>query len=204
MTTLDSICEKNSADKCAKWHGYASTYEKYFGHLRDEPIKLLEIGTQFGLGLKSFAEYFHRGEMYGVDISMDFKTDDAHIHLFQGDQSNRHFWAQFIPEVQFEIIIDDAGHHASAQKVCFEAMWPRVKPGFWYAIEDVFTWFDRNWCQDEDGGAWLGKHLIGALNGNGKEYHGKPAGDPMPPITDFERSIEYIHCFRGLVILKKR
>lgn len=202
--TLDAICEKNSADKCAKWHGYAEIYERYFGHLRDEPIRLLEIGVQFGLGLKSLAEYFHQSHCYGVDISMDFKTDNPHIHLFQGDQSNRHFWGQFIPEVLFDIIIDDAGHYAKAQRICFEAMWPRVKPGCWYVIEDVFTWFDRNYGQDEDGGRWLGQYLVGALNGNGKDYHGKPAGEPTKPITDFERSIEYVHCFRGLVIIKKK
>lgn len=205
--TLNQIALRHGADKSSAFHNYCVTYEKYFEPIRDNPIAGLEVGYQFGFGLKTLAEYFHNGDIYGVDIADGFKTDNPHIHLFQGNQSDRGFWSKWMPGLMLDWVIDDASHLASDQRICFDCLWPRMKSSGLYIIEDFFTvfdyWFDSNTGGGLSGERWIGE-LVSALNQGGKEYYGRPSNFPSPTISEFEKSIEFIHCFRGLVIIKKK
>ena len=66
MLTLDSLAEKHGTDKGSvpvsglyPKH-YTRLYERYFAHLRDEEITLLEIGVQAGASLRMWEEILPR------------------------------------------------------------------------------------------------------------------------------------------------
>lgn len=200
--TLDELGLKYSCDKSSGWHSYCQHYQKYLSDLRDQPVTMLEQGVQFGSSMKMWADYFHNGEIYGIDIAQDFQTDNPHIHLFQLDQSDRAAWSHFMPGLTFDFICDDAGHYAKSQSVAFECLWPRLKPHGLYAIEDLWTLPDPLWKQQGPGSSFI-TQLVWWLNKSGKQYHGRPGG-VSEPLNAMESSIDFIHLYPGLVIIKKK
>jgi hypothetical protein len=200
--TLDELAKKHQTDKSSLAHGYCDIYERYFGHLRDAKVNVLEIGTQFNLSIKMWAEYFHQGEIFGVDIVPTLPLDNSHVHLFQGDASHSAFWNGFARGVTFDICIDDASHKEFDQMVAFHSLWPRVKPGGWYCIEDTWTWFD-SFFNVPTVPHWL-IPIISAINRGGKQYHGKPVTLDDPKFDEMEQTVEFAHFFPGLLIIKKR
>lgn len=130
-------------DKSSRLHDYLKIYEREFAQWRDQPMKLLEIGLNRGASIKLWLEYFTLAEIYGVDIN-EFKNEvgipDLSRFVFtQGDQSDPQFWKHFDEENpgQFEVIIDDGCHFSGPIIVSFNSLWPKVKAGGYYVIEDL-------------------------------------------------------------------
>lgn len=206
--TLHDIALKYHADK-AEPHDYCRIYEPLFEPLRDKPMALLEIGIQFGNSANTFLEYFHQGEIYGVDVRQDFKPDNPHFHFFLGDIGDPAFWFAFA-KIEFDIVIDDGPHVFETSDIAFRCLWPWVKSGGCYIIEDVPCWFDDHY-QTLYGGknpergllvaGWLTR-LIGNVNQNGKTYFGKPS--PIQTPVGMETEIAFVHFHRGLIIIGKK
>lgn len=203
MRTLDEIALETKTDKSSGFHKYCPIYESYFSELRDKPIFLVEIGVQFGLSIKMWAEYFQLGEIFGVDIIDNFKSENPRVHLAVGNGADQEFWKTFHPEVMFDIVIDDGSHKGSDQIPAFNALWPRVKPGGYFVIEDVFTAFDSFFDSPESLRQWL-DYLFGNLNRNGRDYHGKPMRGSNVKLETIEKEIEFIHLYYGLIIIRKK
>ena len=66
--------------------------------------------------------------------------------LVQGDQSDPKFLHHFIELSggEFDLVIDDGSHLPSHQLVSFENLWPAVRSGGIYIVEDIETSFWRN------------------------------------------------------------
>jgi hypothetical protein len=153
MKTLDELAVYYQTDRASvftrtygKPHGYAVHYDKLFTPLRREPIKLLEIGVGGGEGIKMWLDYFENDAawIYGVDTvsgTNDYDTDGKvdRYCFHQGDQCDPKMWERFIEDVKggFDIIIDDGLHSNIAVITTFNALWQHVKPGGFYAIEDL-------------------------------------------------------------------
>jgi len=136
-----------------KGGNYLSNYEKYFEHLRDKPINLLELGVNKGGSLLLWGRYFEKGTISGVDINdVDIKQNSK-LHFFKGSQSDRNFLNQLAAQVApggFDIIIDDASHYGGLTKQSFQILFERhLKPGGIYVIEDWGTGYWPDWV---DGG----------------------------------------------------
>ena len=156
MKTLDQIAIECQTDRATvfsrtwgKPHGYAPHYDKAFSHLRDHPVKLLEIGVGGGEGIRMWLEYFSKGDIYGVDSvygTNDYDTDGKvkRYCFHQGVQGDPEMWVRVIDDVggNFDIIIDDGSHINTDIIVSFIALWQHVKPGGFYAIEDLNTAYD--------------------------------------------------------------
>jgi SAM-dependent methyltransferase len=144
MQTLDEIASLQSqtgpkTDKGSDAHDYLRFYELEFSPLRDEPIKFMEIGVQTGSSIRLWLEYFSKARVFGIDIGkMTFPVDDRYTFV-QGDQSSVPFWESFIGThgSDWDVIIDDGGHHSGQIITSFESLWPHVKPGGVYIIEDL-------------------------------------------------------------------
>ncbi|MGH9338790.1 MAG: hypothetical protein ACRD1R_04180 [Acidobacteriota bacterium] len=131
-------------DKAMDVHGFTELYEHLFYPLKDDSIRICEIGVAYGGSLTMWRDYFPKAEVYGIDI-FDFDLshlDTARIHTFIADQADRDDLRSFIEahgREGFDIILDDGGHRMDQQQVSLGYLFKSVKPGGYYVIEDVHT-----------------------------------------------------------------
>lgn len=148
MKTLDEICIAHETDKASRHpyagHDYAKRYDALFSVLRDHPVKLLEIGVGGGQSVKAWLDYFPAGRVFGVDIVHDTNEwntpgTKGRYTFCQGDQAHDVFWKCFLATYgrDFDIIIDDGGHFNDGIITSFNEIWTAVRPGGYYAIEDL-------------------------------------------------------------------
>lgn len=139
VQSLSQIGKKHGTDKYR--HGYRPFYEKHFDCCRFEQLRLLEIGIFAGQSLKMWAEYFANSSIMGCDILEDSFIKAERIVCRQLDQSSRAALANFREshEEGFDIIIDDGSHVMRDQQITLAMLFPLVKPGGWYVIEDIHT-----------------------------------------------------------------
>jgi hypothetical protein len=148
MRTLTEIFNSNMSDKgtvMEGWeaHGYSPFYERWFEQLRDQPVRVLEIGVcdprQPGASLVSWYEYFPRAKILGYDIVDSTRFDNDRIATFMGDQSDSADVARFLSlhGGDFDIVIDDGSHMDAHQQASLGFLLDQVKPGGQYIIEDM-------------------------------------------------------------------
>ena len=141
--TLAELCKEHRSDKCASRHNYVEIYELFFGPLRERPLRFLEIGVFRGESMRLWQAYFESAEIFGIDIEDTSEHETARIRTFVADQADRQQLAAVIEEAgsDFDIILDDGGHSMEQQQVSFGFLFPHVRPGGLYIIEDVHTSF---------------------------------------------------------------
>ena len=160
---LTSLANRYGSDKGSgpRGHNYTRVYSKLFRHLRDQPVRLLEIGL-LGLrtggwddnslrdaggargrdapSLRLWSHYFPHGEIFGFDLNDFSGVEIARCRIFQGDASCPADLRAVLDEIrgQLDIVIDDASHASHHQQISLETMFPAVAPGGLYIIEDLF------------------------------------------------------------------
>lgn len=143
--TLDQIAIKYGTDKNSNSHNYTEVYEHHFHHLKNIPIKFLEIGFLLGASARMWDEYFLKAQLYFIDVNPECykyaKNLSNCCHLDMVDQGNKNALINYIQKVggDFDIIIDDGGHTMNQQITSFKALFPYVKSGGIYVIEDLYT-----------------------------------------------------------------
>lgn len=146
MHTLTEIMNTNNSDKgtvMGEAHGYTPVYERWLEPMRNESLRLLEIGVcdprMPGASLKGWYEYFPNATIFGYDIVDAQRFDNDRIVTFAGDQSNRADIARFVEFSggEFDIIIDDGSHKPMHQQLSLAFLFPHLKPGGQYIIEDL-------------------------------------------------------------------
>lgn len=137
-------------------HMYAPVYDLFFSHLKDAPIKLLEIGIAKGASLCMWQEYFKHATIVGLDITLEHVDKTRHIgvegggwpqpdtiHLIQGSQTDVVVLDNIFETFDnFNIVIDDGSHANEHQRASFEHIWPKLHKGAYYIIEDIHC--DKN------------------------------------------------------------
>ncbi|NGX37151.1 MAG: L-olivosyl-oleandolide 3-O-methyltransferase [Chlamydiae bacterium] len=131
----------SSCDK-ATLHDYPLVYSEYLSPLKNKPIKLLEIGILHGKSVKLWEDYFPNAELHFIDRSMEYVTyfsKRSHYHL--ADQGNPEDLKRVIETTggEFDVIIDDGGHCMKQQIVSFIELFPHIKSGGMYIVEDLHT-----------------------------------------------------------------
>ncbi len=106
--------------------------------------------------------FFEQADLYFIDILKDcFKKhgkDLKRSKFFQVDQSNKDQLDSFIRTVggKFDIIVDDGGHTMEQQITSFELLFPHVKSGGIYVVEDLHTSY---WKMYGGGGTLTNPHV---------------------------------------------
>ena len=139
---MDRLALVAGTDKGSSFHNYTEIYSKYFASLKDKPIKFLEIGIYKGNSVKLWESYFSQAELHFVDITpgyIQYFSTRSHYHFV--DQANKQEMINFAQSVggNFDIIVDDGGHTMQMQMNSFHALFPYVKSGGMYIIEDLHT-----------------------------------------------------------------
>eukprot|EP01064_Diplonema_japonicum_P031156 TRINITY_DN5489_c0_g2_i1.p1 TRINITY_DN5489_c0_g2~~TRINITY_DN5489_c0_g2_i1.p1 ORF type:complete len:286 (+),score=49.85 TRINITY_DN5489_c0_g2_i1:77-934(+) len=157
--TLHEIGTSIKSDKVTV-HRYDQAYRFHFERIRENKVKILEIGlgclglADVGLGIQLWGEYFKESELHVMEL--DGACGDAYLKnkhrkdyeprggfkLHIGDQSN----VTFLKELgekhgPWDIIIDDGSHIPEHQITTFGNLFPYITPGGVYSVEDVQTSF---------------------------------------------------------------
>lgn len=135
--TLDQIATRYGTDKASWYHGYCDDYDAVFTPLRDQPIVLLELGFFEGRSALTWREYFPNATIAVVDINWPIRRVDG-VHKYRGDQADPALVATMVAaHGAFDIVIDDASHLEAKTLASFALLWPHVKPGGYYVVEDI-------------------------------------------------------------------
>jgi predicted O-methyltransferase YrrM len=138
MTELCEIATKHRADKATTW-GYTPIY---FEWLNRGAQTVLEIGVYGGASLFTWRDFFPEARIYGVDIDMHyFEPDgDARIKTITCDAYNRDVMAPHLAAIgPIDFIVDDCVHMKDEQVELLNQLWPSLRPGGVYAIEETLT-----------------------------------------------------------------
>ncbi len=140
---LAELCGEHRTDKCEYHHNYVSFYEILFAPIRDQAERVLEIGVLNGDSVRLWRDFFPRAEIFGIDIIDTSQHETERIHTFIADQANREQLQRFVDThgSGFDIIVDDGGHTMEQQQTSFGFLFPHVRPGGIYIIEDIHTSF---------------------------------------------------------------
>jgi len=132
-------------------NGYTSLYNALFTPLRQCPMRLLEIGIGSsmkgympdayvpGASLRAWRDYFELGEVHGMDIETDCMIqDESRITTHLCDSTAAEATGAWLKDKEpFDVIIDDGSHWYMHQLLTLHHLFPLVKPGGYYIIEDV-------------------------------------------------------------------
>nr|WP_294526647.1 class I SAM-dependent methyltransferase [uncultured Rhodopila sp.] len=140
---LDWILHVFGTDKQAVGdHQYGATYHRELVQFRYKPVTLLEIGVLNGASLLSWRAFFPRGRFIGSDIEPKTRFERGRISTFLADQSRTTDLQLLCQKMgPFDIIIDDGSHLSAHQILTFYEMFPVLRNGGLYIIEDVQTSF---------------------------------------------------------------
>jgi len=154
MKTLRQLIDFYGSDK--NLNEYTPIYQSLFYYLKENDINLLEIGIgtlipsvpssmvgyglnhyKQGASLRAFRDFLTNGKIYGGDIQKDCMFEEERIKTFLFDSTNINECDDALKDLTFDIIIDDGLHTADAQLNTFSNLFPRLKKGGYYFIEDV-------------------------------------------------------------------
>lgn len=140
--TLPEFCDSFPTDKCTDKHNFVEIYEPLFAPMRKDSIRFFEIGILNGVSHLMWRTYFRKASIFGIDLR-DYSQKSARsgIMTFVADQSNRNDLQRFLEASggSFDVILDDGGHAMDHQQVSLAYLFPQVKPGGLFIIEDVHT-----------------------------------------------------------------
>lgn len=116
-------------------HNYIENYEKLFKPLRNREITFLEIGVDQGHSLKMWREYFPNARIIGIDIKNP-TMDVSGCEFYICDQSSKEHIDKILG-IPFDVIIDDGSHVLQHQMLSHLYLFPKLKKGGMYIIEDI-------------------------------------------------------------------
>jgi hypothetical protein len=164
--TLTDIANLHGTDKgtlgpSAGWaaHNYTDVYEAYLSPLRFKRLHLLEVGLGVpghaweariahgrneggGASMRMWHDYFPNGQIYGADINPAQHLDSERTKTFvvdQGDPDSLESFLDSVGDISFDVIVDDGSHRPDHQQVTLSCLFPRLKPGGLYIVEDLLT-----------------------------------------------------------------
>ncbi|UQZ86628.1 Mycinamicin VI 2''-O-methyltransferase [Paenibacillus konkukensis] len=141
------------------------SYKAYFGQKSGfTPSYIFELGMFSGGSIALWHEIFQPKKIVGADLRENKENDYFRRYIAQNGLSDRikTYWKTNqadtarlrqialaeLPE-GIDLVFDDASHMYEATKQSFEALFPLLRPGGLYIIED-WNWSHSAACQRED------------------------------------------------------
>src|SRR5687768_9869028 len=134
-------------DKGPSQHNYTELYERLLFQWKDDPITIFEIGIAEGGSLAMWQSYFPKARIFAADILDKSQFNNARVTTLVADQANRDQLQAAIEKSggDIDVLIDDGGHTMEQQQVSLGFLFPHVRPGGYYVIEDVHTSLPALW-----------------------------------------------------------
>jgi len=134
-------------------HSYQTMYGVFLGPMSSnaENVKVLEIGLGCdmvygpGASVEVWKQALPKAELWEAEFNADCvkqskeKGQLVDVNAVTGDQGDKATVQEWIKTSggNFDVIIDDGGHKNTQIKTSFDELWPTLKPGGVYFIEDL-------------------------------------------------------------------
>ena len=208
---LDALAVKYGTDKSSKHHGFANIYESYLSSFKDRKISLIEIGVggyqypdRGGESLRMWYQYLTNAKLIGIDVYDKENIINDRTEFWKGSQTDKHLLKTIIERetgAEKRIVIDDASHVNPLTIETFEIVFPLLKSGDLYFVEDVHTsyWsehgYEGNECTAASGTTMqFFSFLTHQLNA--EHFHAECR-------NEFANKIEFIHFYKEMIVIKK-
>lgn len=206
---LAFLAKLHGTDKLA--HGYIPRYHTLLRHLRRRRFNLLEIGiggyegyTVGGESLRMWKAYFPYAQIHGLDIADRSAVKESRITPWLGSQVDAELLRRIDSHAGgFEVIIDDGSHRSEHIIRSFQILFPLLKQGGVYFVEDVQTSYWPEYggkaaAHDSSDQTTMGffKNLADRLNVEEYKFDYPPS-----PFDGFVDSVSFWH---NLIAVKKK
>jgi cephalosporin hydroxylase len=200
---LEEYFRANDKRLIHKWRHYFDIYDTHFSRFRNNSPNVVEFGVSQGGSLQMWQDYFGPGaHITGVDIDercAAFAEDGIDVMI--GDQEDRSFLQQVAKQVgTIDVLIEDGGHTMAQQINTFEELWPSIRNGGVFLMEDLHTSYWANY-----GGGYrkpgsfieYAKNLIDQQNA----WHSR---DPNSfKVDKYTRTIRGMHVYDSIIVFDK-
>jgi cephalosporin hydroxylase len=185
-----------------KWLHYFDIYDRHFAPYRGKKITVVEFGVSHGGSLQMWKKYFGRkARILRVDINPECaKLVEPQIEIVIGDQEDRKFLRALRNKVgDIDVVIEDGGHTMPQQINTFEVLWPAVRDGGVFLIEDLHTSY---WPHYDAGykkpGTFIeyAKDLVDQMNA----WHSR---EESLAVDKYTRSIKGMHVYDSIIVFDK-
>jgi hypothetical protein len=155
-TEMCRVMTRHGSDKGYHWHNYTTIYSWLFRKLRDQPVRIFELGLgtnnprlvssmgvkgRPGASLRGWRELFPQALVFGADIDRDILFEEDRIKTFYCDQLDsaaiHHLWSQPVLQHGMDIIIDDGLHTLEGNTLFLDGSLEHLCSGGFYIIEDI-------------------------------------------------------------------
>jgi demethylmacrocin O-methyltransferase len=207
---LGNLSVASGSDKWASFHWYTGHYEREFARYRDEPVRVLEIGIggfDGGLGggsLKMWKRYFHRGAIFGLDLFDKSALNEPRLTALTCDQGDADALVAMAEKYgPFDIIIDDGSHENEHVRISFDVLFPYLRTGGLYVIEDMQTAYIPRFGGTAGGiaGPDTSIGLLKRLLDDMHHHEQEPKADGPPTIT--ENQVVGVRVYRNIAFVEK-
>lgn len=215
---LDQLAIKHGADKSSLYHNFADKYDRLLSGFRLSFSSVLEIGVALGQSLRMWTDYFPNAIVHGADIEPSFSgcasySNRIRFHVVdQGNEAQLKTLGQFAP---FDLIVDDGNHWWREQILSFNTLFPFVKPGGIYIVEDTCTSY---WQEYGNNSVTCVEHFKGLVDDvNLRGARGKVPTNPPPQFGSWDKGwhrredcfsslppFESIHFLNSIIVIYKR
>jgi len=195
--------EKTDHRMVSKWMHYFDAYAAELGHLQGKDITFLEIGVWKGGSIPMWGGYFGKGsKLVFADIDPACRgLADPGTVVEIGDQSDPVFLQMLVEKYgPFDVIIDDGGHKMDQQTISFENLWPAIKDGGHYLVEDTHTSYWPGFgggFQEQASFIEYAKRLVDQMHSWYTDQ------DEIFPLSRMAKELTYVHFYDSIVAMKK-
>lgn len=191
-------------------HFYTPHYMTHFRKFKYKKINLLEIGVggyenplQGGESLRMWKRYFPFGKIHSIDIYEKSPLQENRIKIFKGSQVDKDFLDNVTGTIgEIDIIIDDGSHLNEHVIETFTLLFPRLKDGGIYVVEDTQTSYWEEYGGDS-GDLKNPKTMLNFFKGLTDSLNNQEFIIPNYQQTYYDKKIVSMHFYHNLVFIYK-
>jgi hypothetical protein len=183
-------------DKAPGHHAYTDHYARHLRPMRRSARAVLEIGIGEyddpflgGNSLRMWRSYLPNATIYGVDIYEKRFDPEPRLVTLQADQSDPASLRRIFDTcATFDVIVDDGSHVGSDIITSFSVLFPSLRVGGLYVIEDLETAYWPDHGGGPPGTAGTAVALVQSL---------------IDEVNVGPRPVAAVHAYNNIVFIEK-
>lgn len=199
---LEQYFRNNKGKLIHKWLHYFDIYDHHFSKYRKKPIVVLEFGVFQGGSLQMWRKYFgKKARIVGIDINPKCKElEEKGIEIYIGDQEDKEFLKKLMKKVgEVDIVIEDGGHTMDQQINTFNEVFPFVKEGGVFLIEDLHT----SYWKEYGGGFKKPNTFIEFSKKIIDDMHAWHSRERTLKVGQYTKTISGMHVYDSIIVFDK-